>query len=709
MTMALRTLSVLLFFAFCGQAIAEVSIGWRVKHPFRFFTDTTDFDMHREAFADVLAANGNVMPDTMVSDLERLINDPRWLDQWYAANPGKYPEPDGAGRPERGWAHHIDRRNATCWDSRAQWHSTCKSDTYGQTLRTDYVLPQRHTVIFRLGEPPAGDCTWTAPRAIFKVGTSSLTRERTIACNVEPEARIPFEPEKPEAERGVAVSVTLPDGSMVEHTPVWVRDRLIVGIGDSYSSGEGNPDTPVELDRRPLSSNGTPPFVYDPGEQAIRRVTGRSVAVRGRNAGPANWNDRKCHRSLYSYHLRTALQVALADPEHSAVTFLGYACSGSEVTEGLLLPYIGKEHVSNRHFTAAGAVRKDWSQVDRVIAELCSTDVTAQSPQARRQIDLDEPITADGGERLTRISTLYCPGFLRDIDMLVISIGGNDVGFVPLIIEVIAKNGPPLTGGSTIVGSILQARGLLRRLMHSVAGYNVAQATGKAEELLPRFAALRKALEPLPISEKAGKKNVVLTAFPPIENNQNGDLCGETSPRERMEGLNFGGFLAVDVPTLRQVEGFADNVLYPKLRLAAGNDWHFVDEHRAAFENHGFCAQDRSGGVRPPEDLMLPYFKNASPHDEWVEFNPVTRTRAYAPRQRWVRTMNDACLFVQFKRKGTPLPRHLWGLLDLVEACLGGPFHPTAEGHAHVGNAVYRAAETILGLAAPTSEILRPD
>jgi hypothetical protein len=348
-----RLVATCLFFFIAVSAHAEPAIEWRVKHPFRYFTETKDFDMHREALADVLAANGGVLSATAVSDLERLVNDPRWLREWYKVDIDLYSNPRSAGRPERGWAHHINRRRSTCWDSRQQWHSSCKSDTYGTSLRTDYVRPQRHTVIFNLTEALSGQCRWQAARAIFKVGNQGLAREIERPCGEEIEARIPFEPDIPEARRGVAVSVALPDGTAVEHPPVWVRDRLVVGIGDSFSSGEGNPDTPVEIDPFSRRAGLNISYIYDPQEQAIRSTPAYSLPVRFDNV-PAGWLDRKCHRSAYSYHLRTALQIALADPTHSAVTFLGFACSGAEVTEGLLLAYEGVEEVGRSHFADDG-------------------------------------------------------------------------------------------------------------------------------------------------------------------------------------------------------------------------------------------------------------------------------------------------------------------------------------------------------------------
>jgi hypothetical protein len=53
--------------------------------------------------------------------------------------------------------------------------------------------------------------------------------------------------------------------------------------------------------------------------------------------------------------------------------------------------------------------------------------------------------------------------------------------------------------------------------------------------------------------------------------------------------------------------------------------------------------------------------------DRWPEFEPFAAdrttgfnvrpdTRAYAARRRWFRTLNDICLFVQYKANGTPSP-----------------------------------------------------
>ena len=453
-----------------------------------------------------------------------------------------------------------------------------------------------------------------------------MAPETQTPCSAEVEARIPYEPDLPEAERGVAVSVVLPDGTTISHAPVWVRDRLVVGMGDSFSSGEGNPDTPVEIDRYSRRAHLNISYVYDPAEQAIRSVAAYSLPVRMQNV-PAGWLDRKCHRSAYSYHLRTALQIALADPKHSAVTFLGFACSGAEITEGLLFPYKGVETVERAYYRGGGLLRRDMPQIDRAMIELCQDDLVRHP--ARRTVSLDQPITGPSGSAIRSVSLLTCPQsrFLRPIDLVIISIGGNDVGFSPLIADVLTKTRPPYANENTRFRANLMGNDLIRTLARLTKAHGVARAEQKARELPARFAALRKALAPFPIATNGGQPNVVLTAFPRIEFNEDGALCGATDPRERLEGFNVGGVFSLDVPTLRPVSRFANEVLYPATRDAsrAGN-WRFIDAHRDAFSKHGICAQKRGmGGMSAAENLhaaLLPLRQSA---EQMVRLRAVLR------------------------------------------------------------------------------------
>jgi hypothetical protein len=102
----------------------------------------------------------------------------------------------------------------------------------------------------------------------------------------------------------VQLTVTTQDGpSMTGSRTVTVRDLLIVSMGDSIASGEGNPD-----------DRGT--FTH--------------------------WNDTVCHRAWNSGHAQAALMMEDADP-HTSVTFVSTACSGAGIDVGLLQRYTGME------------------------------------------------------------------------------------------------------------------------------------------------------------------------------------------------------------------------------------------------------------------------------------------------------------------------------------------------------------------------------
>jgi lysophospholipase L1-like esterase len=82
---------------------------------------------------------------------------------------------------------------------------------------------------------------------------------------------------------------------------VTIRDLLVVGLGDSTASGEGNPDHGVALVR---------------------------------------WQDRRCHRSAKGFEAQTAARLESASAK-SSVTFVPLACSGASITTGMLAPYAG--------------------------------------------------------------------------------------------------------------------------------------------------------------------------------------------------------------------------------------------------------------------------------------------------------------------------------------------------------------------------------
>jgi hypothetical protein len=123
---------------------------------------------------------------------------------------------------------------------------------------------------------------------------------------------------------------------------ITVQNHLIVSMGDSIASGEGNPDSVNEQNE----------------------------------LQPLRWVDRRCHRSGWSWHAQSAAGVATSK---ASVTFLSVACSGAGIQSGVLGPYAGEENYQNFGDLAP--------QLDDVAEVLCPANKPDCYPNERRNID----------------------------------------------------------------------------------------------------------------------------------------------------------------------------------------------------------------------------------------------------------------------------------------------------------------------------------
>ena len=96
----------------------------------------------------------------------------------------------------------------------------------------------------------------------------------------------------------VTVTATRLGSTGKGQTTVTIRDLLIVGLGDSTASGEGNPDHGI-------------------------------ASVR--------WQDGRCHRSARGFEAQAAARIEAAS-QKTSVTFVPLACSGASIPTGMLGP-----------------------------------------------------------------------------------------------------------------------------------------------------------------------------------------------------------------------------------------------------------------------------------------------------------------------------------------------------------------------------------
>ncbi len=614
------TLLFLLIYVISGSTSGRAdNIEWRVDNPFRLFLD----------------------PEFTRSQIELY----RSLDEQQKQHPVLSMERLMAKKNGRGWAEKVFTN--TCWDARNNRYRFCRGK--GKS----YIRPDSHKVHVRFTGTfaPGDQCRWTFRNAGKKYRRDKA-KSRIVPCDRETAFDVAWP-------HGGLVSVAV-NGTERAREKIKVRDVFIVGIGDSFASGEGNPDDPVQFSASRFVNYGLDPDKRPLNGYPARKGDWRHIGDAAFLREAARWQSRACHRSLYSWQVRTALQLAIEEP-HRAVTFVGFACSGSEITVGLFLRYKGNEW--DKH-------PPRLPQLSYVSEELCGRgastpkDYTTGYTQLGKLPELENMV----------LNKCYHP--VRKIDLLLVSIGGNDVGFSSLVANAIFRD---------------------KALLKKVGGW-FGSVHGPAESrrllgvLKTRYTALNKALHYMLRIPWKQSDRVILTAYPRMARQADGrSLCSPDN-----SGMTLYPDFKVMGRKLREAADFADE-LYKVMKSAARkHGWTFVDEHREQFAPHGFCAvsPEREGTI--PEHLDLPRFVDG----KWSGFNPAD-FQAYASRQRWIRTPDDAYLTGHFHTNGIVSNRLMrykrskWFQV-VMAGTYSGSFHPTAEGHAAIADAVVRKARKVL-------------
>jgi hypothetical protein len=555
----------------------------------------------------------------------------------------------------RGWARNMVNR--LCIDSSGRVSEPCTRDN----VKESYLTPIDHPVTVRLnGAVPVGAvCTWS-----FDDGEGP--QQSTFDCAEPVNLRVRYG-------RPTVASVDIASGSEPAQrisTEIRVRDLLIAGLGDSIASGEGNPDRPIALSDEGFC------FRYYLGSAAAQYYRPSRAGYKGGRACEAPdslqvwqrqsalWLNSACHRSLYSYQTRTALALAVQYP-HIAVTYLPLACTGATIPDGLFGGQRARECPPSKSSSPCQGT------VNGQLAELRDALAAAK----RRQPD-------------------------RKLDLVLLSIGANDIYFSGLVADVIVDTATEraLFRRSGVMASLDDARAALAR------------------DLPQSFAKLREALKPL----VGDLSHVIYTSYanPALSNG------GAPCPGGRA-GFDIHPSFNADPRRLANVSGFVQNEFLPQLKALAlcqsgilcgdprGDRMTFVDSHQAAFADHGFCAHAASDPQFDRECF--------SPNGESFDPNIVTAAnqpmlcgrsageyRAYLPRARWIRDANDSYFAAMTYPQGSSMqPSDIhdatWGVLSAV---YGGAVHPSAEGHAAMADAALPAAAGVLQLDAAVPEVI---
>jgi hypothetical protein len=286
------------------------------------------------------------------------------------------------------------------------------------------------------------------------------------------------------------------------------RPFVIASMGDSYAAGQGTPN--VNASGCNVLSN-----LVALGQTIISVLDGGNLNVQFCDT-PAQWSNRQCHRSNASPHLLASNALQTVRPD-LAIEFFSVACSGATIRKpdllgGLLTAYRGEE---------PGAGPDLAPQVDQLVQRF--------------------------GD--------------RQIDALIIGIGGNDIGFASTFANCIT----PLVacdGSSDTITAFLDA----------INGLDAS------------YDALADA-----ISRRLKVGNIYMVEYPRLWRDARNENC-DNNP------------LALDPMTAhltRDENNFIEQghtLLNQRLRAAvqrhAGKGWIYVDGIVGAYDRHGYCMPD---------------------------------------------------------------------------------------------------------------------
>lgn len=533
----------------------------------------------------------------------------------------------------------------------------------------------------------SGDrCTW---RLVNLEGTS-VPEQRVGSCTGPHEFGV-------DINKRYRLELELPGISEIIEAQVEIRKRLIVVIGDSFASGEGNPDHPAIL----------VPRVSVDADWMHLSVESTNLRIRE----GAKWWDQACHRSLLSWPALVALKRAVESP-HEVVRFASFACSGAQTFDGILDAQInppggayatqGLEDMFDYKYGYTGDRVLRHSQVS-ALAHLVCDQVAFRSRAATRA----SPELTSFRQRpfFGSVSLPECVGGYQQVDDLLLMVGGNDAGFSGVVRWTL---NPQKLKYRTILGLYqLVANAAIQSAIEPIDPYQTVDAR---ESIPALYNEIRHALSLLRIQEARTQLGLYPDVAKGLEKESNAAL--QDCNRRTADGFMPMQTLLAHVPGVRHASARfgarleALRTLSPvyiaplrRAQMAGLGAWTSVDTDRV-FEGRGLCAtgcdgQNCSNGDRVRwkwrpadtpwdpakcsrirgEDQQVVYSCDTPPLEDVAHFDPYA-----ADRSRGLRFATDAYLTAATLQFGRG-PR-------FQEDAIFGAVHPTANIHAAIADIV---------------------
>jgi hypothetical protein len=609
-----------------ARAQPAPAIQWELVNPFRFIRDQKTVDELRTVYAGLSKQTAEALERALQKRADDAVDAERAeARKHFNCDQTK----DKAERrrcfaPYLGWFEGLAENNhdKTCWNSD-------KNEFRKDGPCQDYVYPRSHRVRVWITNPETlGD---NAPQWTLQPALTFKPCEQRRFCI---EFDVPYQADNPQKVQ------VFPNPTSPQHVDIQVNDKLIVGLGDSYAAGEGNPDRPAQFaegrDEQDLLAN-----------LLLGHILHITRSPQSDDKTETAWLDRRCHRSMYSYQFKTALQLALANPQE-AITYVTYSCAGATTDQ-----IIDAEEKPNEG-----------------------------DGKLRPQLEVLSKLLQNG------------PNPTRQIDYLLLSTGGNDIGFAKLVAFVVLPK--------RVIG-FLKSSGVSEDQIIENNQKGKFKQVLLTENDCGNYRQLQKALlggtrcpsqmemPGIRIKDCEADKpcpRILLTPYPDVFHKEDGQLCDGN----RQE---FDRPFTRDATRAHRIEVVSKNV-FEQISVVQKDSivtselgWTLIDGNIKAYAGHGFCALNTRSTSKSAEKFPMP----TREHAKWTSFDP-WEYRAYETRQRWMRLPVDAKLstnqvhfLLRFK-------------VDFfLEDDRSNIMHPTAEGLARTADLNVEAIRKIASVA----------
>jgi len=535
---------------------------------------------------------------------------------------------------------------------------------------TEATLFRRsHTVLARL-ESLTGPCTWTL--------NSGSPRQATNCSELLDVGSV---------QEDVAFELNAVWSGGQASTSGVIGSRLIVGIGDSFASGEGNPDRPALLKSNVKLWGWT--WFLEPNSSRHFKST-------------AEWSDHECHRSMLSWQALAALSQAINERKE-VVRFIGFGCSGAEVFDGFLRAQL--EPPGPAFHPARRGGERDGGEAFALSSDLEPVALSSSSARRTKRSQLNAVIEALCTDidvtRATRYSKfaedgpywhVRCRHPLPRIDTLLVSIGGNDIGFSAVIKWALL----PVNARRATLHPLRQFA-----LDRARSAVGVVKPNDANKAITGRLPHLYEELADVFREVLGNPGQVLLLRYPdPLPMDTSGRCPDRSRDGTRamavvmseVVGINFISTWPTSLEE-QEVKSARAQVIEPLRRVqteaARLHGWNIIDASAGFFDADGrklsLCTvsrdcKDDGTGCQPSDAFAWARHTDQSS----ILSRPVMETsddfRPFASDvHRRLRSANDA-VAIQFTREGGAF------------SYLSGMFHPTTMAHAEIAG---RAAATI--------------